>query len=537
MLIDCLSNSTKIALRLDDDTKSLTYGMLDRRARRVAAFLIKRGAAGRSVLLMFPAGLDFLPSFLGCLYAGAIAVPVAKPVRQDSANRLSQIANDCGPTLGLTVRKWLTTNEEIEWICVDDDFDAPPRTVAPVAGSVAYLQYTSGSTGLSRGVEITHSALVHNLHCLVATIGLDQHTVCVTWLPHFHDMGLVGTLLAPLFAGGTVVILSPFDFVQTPVRWLRALSKYRGTFTASPNFGYELCVQRTTPADRAELDLSNWRVAANGAEMVRAETVERFIDAFAPAGFREKTMAPCYGLAEATLIVSMDRQGASFVGFDRRLLSQGQVQPASGGDAVVLVGCGAPVSETEVAIVDPATQLRHAPNMIGEIWVRGGSIAKGYHHRAEETEIQFGAQIKGEDGRAYLRTGDIGFIHDGKLLVTGRIKDIIVIRGLKIHPQDIESTAQTAHPALAARTVVYSAEDEGVVILQEIKAPLEPEQAHEALAKIRGAINRVHGIDPQEIALFPRRTIALTSSGKLARWESRLAWQERRIEAIAHWRR
>jgi acyl-CoA synthetase (AMP-forming)/AMP-acid ligase II len=534
------ANPEKVALRHENG--SLTYGALNRQACRIAEFLVDRSASGRSVLLVFPAGLDFLPAFLGCLYAGALAVPAAQPTRQDSANRLTQIASDCDAVIGLTVREFapkLAAVSRLEWVSVEDlaSGDAPTRILA--SDPIAYLQYTSGSTSFPRGVEVTQAGLLHNLRCIVAALELGPSDVCVTWLPHYHDMGLIGTLLAPLFAGGTSVVLSPFDFVQAPMRWLRALSKFRGTFTASPNFGYELCVRRTMPAERAELDLSAWRVAANGSETVRAETVGRFVEAFAPVGFQSKAMAPCYGLAEATLIVSMSRQGASSVGFDQALLSQGGAQPASGENAVMLVGCGKPVVETEIAIVDPTEQSRQAPNVVGEIWVRSESVAKGYYKRAKETSA-FQAQIKNEAG-AYLRTGDLGFMYNDELFVTGRIKDVVVVRGRKIHPQDIESVAQAAHPALRAnRAVAFSADDgdeEGVVILQEVKASLDSEQPHEAIGKIREAINRAHGIDPMEIVLLPRQTIALTSSGKLARWESRLAWAERRTEPIARWRR
>jgi acyl-CoA synthetase (AMP-forming)/AMP-acid ligase II len=296
------------------------------------------------------------------------------------------------------------------------------------------------------------------------------------------------------------------------------------------------------PADLAELDLSTWRAAANGSEPVRADTVRRFIETFAPARFDPSAMAPCYGLAEATLVVSMSRPGTpvSFVGFDPMLLSRGTVQESTGEAAVVLVGCGPPVVQTEIAIVDPATRRRQAPNAVGEIWIRSESVANGYHNPDPDFPSGFEARIDEEES-FFLRTGDLGFLHAGELFVTGRIKDLIIVRGRNIHPQDIERTAQEAHPELRASRglalAVDGPKEEGVVILQEVKATLPTSQIDDVILKVRAAINRIHGVDPLEIALLPRRAIELTSSGKLARWRSRAAWMEGRLPSIARWRR
>ena len=355
-------------------------------------------------------------------------------------------------------------------------------------------------------------------------------------------MGLVGTLLAPLFAGGSSVMLSPFDFVRAPIKWLQAFTDFRGTFTASPNFGYELCASRLRFTESIKLDLSSWRAAANGSELVRAETVRRFVEAFAPVGFDPSAMAPCYGLAEATLVVSMSRPSkpVSVVGFDRILLSREFVQESIGDAAVTLVGCGPPVVGTDIAIVDPNSRRRQEPNAVGEIWVRSESVANGYHDQNPEFSDCFNVQIENEQS-LFLRTGDLGFIHKGELFVTGRVRDLIIVRGRNIHPQDIELTAQEAHPALRAnRGVAFAVsgqEAEAVVILQEVKATLPIAQIDEVILKVRAAINRVHGVDPMEIVLLPRRAIELTSSGKLARWRSRLAWTEGRMPSIARWTR
>ena len=323
----------RIGLRFLDpkgETQTLTFAALDHRARCVSEFLVRRVATGGVVLLAFPAGLDFLPAFLGCLYAHVLGAPVAASVRTSDRDRIEKIAADCNAVIGLTVRELGSklsklncesgngvNRETLEWVNVEDilEGDASFSTVhfegrsSSVSRSrsneVAYIQYTSGSTTIPRGVEVTPEGLVHNLHCIVDALAIGPEDVCVTWLPHFHDMGLVGTLLAPVFVGASTVVMSPFDFVKAPMKWLRAFTEFRGIFTASPNFGYALCASRARIIEREGLDLTSWRAAANGSETVCADTVRRFIDAFSPVGFAPSAMAPCYGLAEATLVVSM----------------------------------------------------------------------------------------------------------------------------------------------------------------------------------------------------------------------------------------
>jgi acyl-CoA synthetase (AMP-forming)/AMP-acid ligase II len=558
----------RVALRFLDrkgESEALTFTMLDQRARRISEFLVRRVAAGSAVLLAFPAGLDFLPAFLGCLYARVLGAPVAASLRTSDRDRIEKIAADCKAVIGLTVRelsgKFSKLDGEarntlnlgtLEWVNVEDilDGDTPFSTILERRSSslasptrsdeVAYIQYTSGSTSFPRGVEVTPGGLVHNLHCIVDALAMGPEDVCVTWLPHFHDMGLVGTLLAPLFVGASTIVLSPFDFVRAPMRWLQAFTDFRGTFTASPDFGYALCASRARMTEG--LDLTSWRAAANGSERVRADTVRRFIDAFSPAGFAPSAMVPCYGLAEATLVVSMSRpwKPVSFASFDGTLLSSGIVQESDAAAAVTLVGCGPPVLGTDIAIIDPVTHLRRATNAVGEIWIRSESVAGGYHNQASAFRDRFHAMIADEEG-LFLRTGDLGFIHNGELFVTGRMKEIVIVRGRNIHSEDIELAAQGAHPELRShRGVAFGVdgdEEEGVVILQEVKATLPSERTEDVILKVRSAINRVHGFDPIEIALVPPRTIKLTSSGKLARWKARVAWTEGKLPHIARWTR
>jgi acyl-CoA synthetase (AMP-forming)/AMP-acid ligase II len=560
----------QVALRFLDpkgESEALTFAALDHRARRISEFLVRRVAAGSAVLLAFPPGLHFLPAFLGCLYARVLGAPVAASLRTSDRDRIEKIAADCKAVIGLTVRELSdkfskldgearnTLNlETLEWVNIEDILEGNASftrilerrssfSASPTCSTeVAYIQYTSGSTSVPRGVEVTLSGLVNNLHCIVDALALVPEDVCVTWLPHFHDMGLVGTLLAPLFVGGTTIVLSPFDFVRAPMKWLQAFTDFRGTFTASPDFGYALCANRAQVVERSGLNLTSWRVAANGSETVRADTVRRFIAAFSPAGFAPSAMAPCYGLAEATLIVSMSRPSTpvSFAGFDRTLLSRGIVLESDAADALTLVGCGPPVLGTDIAIIDPVTHLRRPTNEVGEIWIRSDSVAGGYRNQDSALSDCFHAQVPDEEG-LFLRTGDLGFIHHGELFVTGRMKDIVIVRGRNIHSEDIELSAQWAHPELRAnRGVAFGIDgdvEEGVVILQEVKATLSSERTDEVILKVRGAINRMHGFDPMEIALLPPRTIELTSSGKLARWKAQAAWTEGKTPYIARWMR
>jgi acyl-CoA synthetase (AMP-forming)/AMP-acid ligase II len=560
--------SHRTALRFLDpkgENRELTFAALDHRSRCVSEFLIQRVAVGGAVLLAFPPGLDFLPAFLGCLYARVLAVPVAASLRVSDKDRIEKIFADCKAVIGLTVRELKGKLSKLggdnalnwgafEWVTLEDILDGDAsfssfserRSSSSAsrsrANEVAYIQYTSGSTSAPRGVEVTPGGLVHSLHCIVDALAIGPKDVCITWLPHFHDMGLVGTLLAPLFVGASTVILSPLDFVRAPIKWLQAFTDFQGTFTASPNFGYALCASKVRGGEQTRLDLRTWRAAANGSEPVRADTVRRFIDVFSPVGFASSAMAPCYGLAEATLVVSMSRpwKAVSFAGFDRMLLSRGIVQESDAAAAITLVACGPPVLGTDIAIVDPITRLRGASNAVGEIWVRSESVARGYHNQDPTLHDDFRARIGDKEG-LFLRTGDLGFIHNGELFVTGRMKDIVIVRGRNIPSEDIELVAQAAHPELRAnRSVAFGVDgdsEEGVVILQEVKATLPSARTDEVILKVRAAINRAHGFDPTEIVLLPPRTIELTSSGKLARWKARAAWTQGKTQYIARWRR
>ena len=356
-------------LRSDTQRVSLTYAELDRRARGIAAWLLDRHAKDQRVILAYPTGFDFIAAFFGCLYAGAQPVPQAAYMRPRSLQKLSAVAADCRAVIALTDNPTLTRLSEsgamvagLEWVA-SDRIAAGEASVSPVPtdiSSLAYLQYTSGSTSQPRGVRISHHNLMAQLRDLVGTYRADARDVLVGWLPHFHDMGLVGTLLASVYLEAHSVIFSTLQFIQRPARWLQAISDFHGTVSTAPNFGYELCLNKIAPQEREAFDLSSWRVALNGAEPVRPETHRRFLAAFAASGLRAEALSPCYGLAEATLMVSTSRPWlpAQIDAFNRESIAcrRPVASEAAGTDAVEMVGCGAPNDGVKVAIVDPKAQ-------------------------------------------------------------------------------------------------------------------------------------------------------------------------------------
>ncbi|HWN44200.1 MAG TPA: fatty acyl-AMP ligase, partial [Thermoanaerobaculia bacterium] len=403
----------------DTPTERLTYAEVDRKARSIAADLQRRGAQGERVLLLFPPGLDFVTAFLGCLYAGAVAVPAYPPSPGRGTGRLRSLLEDAKPRLALTTPPLLPRVErEVEGAVALEGLlpeDWRPPAVGP--DSLAFLQYTSGSTSTPKGVRVTHGNLIANERAIQHAFGQSEESVVVGWLPLYHDMGLIGNVLQPLWCGATCVLMSPLSFLQRPRRWLEAIGRFRGTTSGGPDFAYSLCVRKIPPAEREGLDLSSWRVAFNGAEPVRAATLDAFAEAFAPCGFHREAFYPCYGLAEATLFVS---------GGDP------EVAPRVSGN---LVSCGRAWPGERITVVDPETGRELPAGEEGEICVSGPSVADGYW--------------EGESFGGFLRTGDLGRLdEDGELFVTGRLKDLIVVRGRNIYPHDVERTAEESHPAL-----------------------------------------------------------------------------------------
>ncbi|HYG65657.1 MAG TPA: fatty acyl-AMP ligase, partial [Thermoanaerobaculia bacterium] len=531
----------------EEEAGTLGAAGLDLRARGLAATLQQSGAAGERALLLFPPGLDFITAFFGCLYAGAVAVPAYPPRAERIDPRLEEIVRDCRPRFVLTTAAILARLrsrgagtdlgglQDARWIAIDEagttgDSDAA-EWQEPELGpeSLAFLQYTSGSISAPKGVMVTHGNLLHNEGLIRRAFRQTESSVVVGWLPLYHDMGLIGNVLQPLYSGGQAVLMSPWAFLQSPARWLRAISRYRATTSGGPDFAYDLCTRRVRPEQRTGLDLSSWEVAFNGAEPVRAETLERFAAAFAPYGFRRDAFQPCYGLAEATLLVSAGATGGGggpvVLPVNPLALERGVAVESDGPAGRRLVGCGRPGEE--VRVVNPETAVPLGDGAVGEIWVAGPSVAAGYWERPGASAETFGARLAGEEGPPFLRTGDLGFLAVGELYVTGRIKDLIIVRGRNLYPQDIERTAEGAHRALrpgggAAFSVEVDGE-ERLVVAAEVERRSESE-APRAAAAVRRAVVEEHEVQVHEVVLLAAGTLPRTSSGKVRRGACRAAY-------------
>ncbi|WP_051767848.1 non-ribosomal peptide synthetase [Amycolatopsis vancoresmycina] len=517
----------------DDGTAAaITYAELDARARAIAALLDGTCRAGERALLLYPPGLDYVAGFFGCLYAGIIAVPAYPPLDSRQAARLTGIAADATPAAVLTGAAFLDPARALlepvlreagvpaAWLATDTAPAAGARPgVRHNADRIAFLQYTSGSTGQPKGVVITHANLLHNSAFIRDRFGHTAESRGVIWLPPYHDMGLIGGILQPVFAGFPVTLMSPLSFLREPARWLRAVSDHRATTSGGPNFAYDLAVRKTTPEQREAMDLSRWTVAFTGAEQVRPATLEAFADAFAVAGFRRRAYFPCYGLAEATLMVTGVRfdEDPEVTAFSAGALATGRAQPATGGGpARQLVSCGTPPSDGGVAIIDPASGAPAADGTIGEITVSGPSVAAGY----------WGGRDDGVFADGRVRTGDLGFRHGGALYVTGRHKDLIVVRGRNIAPDDVELTAAAAHPALrpgcGAAIAVELGGEEALAVVHEVQGP-KPVPLTGIADAVRTAVLAEHGVAVRRIVLLGKGGLPKTSSGKVRRAECRRA--------------
>ncbi|HKH43059.1 MAG TPA: amino acid adenylation domain-containing protein, partial [Thermoanaerobaculia bacterium] len=510
----------------------LSYAGLDRRARAIAAALTRAVPPGERTLLLYPPGLDFVAAFFGCLYAGVIAVPAYPPHSRRPDPRLSGIAADCRPRAVLTTAALLARSEAIAaqvpelapavWLDTET-LDTEPlgeedRDADWIArpDDIAFLQYTSGSTGTPKGVMVSHANLLHNLESIRRAFGQTAESVVVGWLPLFHDMGLIGNVLQPCYVGSDCVLMPPAAFLQKPARWLQAIQRFRGTTSGGPNFAYDLCVRSIGPEAREGLDLSSWSVAFNGAEPVRRVTLDRFAEAFAPSGFRREAFVPSYGLAEASLLVTAG--GAA-----------GGVSEGPG------VSCGTLPDDEEVRIVDPESGRACAGDETGEIWVSGPSVAAGYWNRPAETRETFGA-VAEDGGGPFLRTGDLGFVRDGELFITGRLKDLIILRGRNLYPQDLELTAEQSHPALRPGSgAAFSVEADGeerLVLVHEVERRFPAGDLAGVGEAVRRAVADEHGVPVADVVLLCAGTIPKTSSGKIRRRECRNLYLGNSLEAL-----
>src|SRR5215213_5786030 len=536
----------------ENEDATLTYGELDQRARAIAASLQSQGEAGDRVLLMYPPGLEYIAAFFGCLYAGMVAVPIYPPRSNRNFERIHSVVADADAKFILTTNTVVSRSEialtgatdgnALRWLATDDlagDRANDWRQPDIDADSLAYLQYTSGSTSKPKGVMVSHGNLLYNSADMDEGWRHTQESVLVSWLPHFHDMGLIYGILQPLYKGCRSVLMPPVAFLQQPVRWLQTITRYGGTHSAAPNFAYELCIRKVTPEQRAALDLSSWVVAVNGAEPVRKETIDRFSETFASCGFNRRTFCPGYGLAEATLKVVATTQSnvPQFYSVDADALAQHRVVEATTetSDTQTFVGCGRPMLETKIAIVNADTLQQCAVGEIGEIWVTGPTVAHGYWKRTATTD-DFAATLPGANEK-YLRTGDLGFTVDGELFVTGRLKDLIIIRGRNHYPQDIELTAERSHPALrpgcGAAFSVDESGAESLVIVQEVERHADQYDLNEVLGVIRQAIATEHELHARGVVLIKTGTLPKTSSGKVQRHATRAAFLSDTLEAVA----
>ncbi|RCX18350.1 amino acid adenylation domain-containing protein [Anaerobacterium chartisolvens] len=528
----------------------LTYEELDRQARAIGAMLQNAGAENERVLLLYPPGLSYIAAYFGCLYAGAIAVP-SYPVRtnkQDS--RLQAIVMDSLTTIALTLERnlpdesWRQANvPSIRWFTTDSLSSSMAnewKETSITGDTLAFLQYTSGSTAMPKGVMVSHGNLIHNLELICSFFKHTPESQGVIWLPPYHDMGLIGGILQPLYVGFRVALMSPVAFMEKPIRWLQAITRFKGTTSGGPNFAYELCAKKITDEQKAGLDLSSWDLAFNGAEPVRQETMKMFIEAFGQHGFRKEAFYPCYGLAEATLIVSGGKkeEKASVKAFKKDALEQKQAIPAEPGntDVRTMVGCGYVAVGQRIAVVNPDSQEECLTGQIGEIWVSGPSVAKGYWDRPVASMEVFNAYIKNTKNGPYLRTGDLGFMSGGELFITGRIKDLIVIRGRNHYPQDIELTVEKSHPALragcGAAFSVDVGDEERLIIVYEVERTQRKADVNEVATAVRQAVAEGHELAVHTFVMVKTSSTPKTSSGKIKRHACRNKYLEESLEIL-----
>ncbi|MEW6734668.1 MAG: condensation domain-containing protein, partial [Acidobacteriota bacterium] len=543
----------------------LTYSELDQQARAIAAQLQMLAAKGERVVLLYPPGLEYVAAFFGCLYAGAMAVPVYPP----DPNRLNRtlprflaIADDAKPQVALTtaailemIKYFLPEIPQLQgvhWLATDriaqplaQEWQEPNVT----ANTIAFLQYTSGSTSTPKGVMVSHANLLANERLIQTGFHNTEQSVGVGWLPLYHDMGLIGNVIQPLYVGFPCILMSPLSFLERPARWLQTITRYRATASGGPNFAYDLCVRKITAEQKRDLDLSSWELAFNGAEPINPETMQRFSEAFKPYGFREEAFYPCYGLAEATLIVSGGAKASlpiiesvAAAALEQNLVDEGSKEK----NCRQLVSSGQTFSDQKILIVDPVSLIECRPEQIGEIWVAGDSVAQGYWNRPQETSATFQAYLANTGAGPFLRTGDLGFFKNGELFVTGRLKDLIIIRGRNHYPQDIERTIENSHLLLRKGcSAVFSVtidSEERLVIVAEVQSnvyqPTDNEEGRQSLnidsivKTIRQVIAAEHELQVYALILIKAGSIAKTSSGKIQRHACREAFLDGSLETV-----
>ena len=546
--------------RGETEAHKLTYKELDNRAKGIASQLQHLSATGERALLFYPPGLEYVTAFLGCLYAGVVAVPAYPPRNNQNSTRLQAVAIDAQAAIGLTttsflpgIERWFAQEPLLAktcWLTTDNlvsndgtHWQKPTIT----SQSLAFLQYTSGSTGMPKGVMVSHGNLMHNSasirHCFADT----SQSQGVSWLPPYHDMGLIGGILQPLYVGASTILMSPVDFLQKPVRWLQAISRYRATTSGGPNFAYDLCVSKIKPEHLENLDLSCWELAFTGAEPVRALTIDKFAATFEACGFRREAFYPCYGMAETTLIVSGGLrtkapvvQPVEAVALERNQAVFEESKDNYSGDNIRwLIGCGQSLPDQKTIVVDPHSLTVCPDNQVGEIWVSGTSIAQGYWNNPEATNQIFQAYLANTGEGPFLRTGDLGFLQQGELFITGRIKDVIIIRGQNHYPQDIEFTVENSHLALrpgcgAAFSVEINGTERLVIVHEVERSYLKTLEVKEVVGNIRQAVAAQHDLQVYAAVLVKTSTIPKTSSGKIRRHACKTEFLTGGLQVVGH---
>jgi len=546
---------------LDDgynESLRITFGEVVRHAKGVAAELQKSGQKGDHVLLLFPAGIEFVISLYGCFMAGMVAIPAYPPRRKKVDPRFLSILHDSKPT---TIIATSTVHEDLSQLELvgeplgnlqklvynNIDFSQADKWVDPEVSSedMVLLQYTSGSTGNPKGIMVSHGNMIHNLEFLRQSFSFDEYLINVSWLPNFHDMGLIGCLIEPAYVGGVNIIMPPMKFIQNPANWIKNISRYQATCAGGPNFGYDYCVDKISDEDIDGLDLSTLKTLFNGSEPVRKDTLERFSAKFAPTGFVSRQFYPCYGMAESVLIITGPdyRTDQVYFNADANELENSKAVPArEGAETRYLTACGFPWVGMSVMIVNPETNVPAVKGEIGEIWAKGPSITQGYWNKEEESKETYQAYPEGYNEGPWMRTGDLGFIHEGQLYVSGRLKDLIIIRGANFSPNDIEYTVENCHKALrknAGAAFSMDVDDqEKLIIIQELeRSHMRDFNEDEIFESIRNAVFADHGIQPDIILLTKMGSIKKTSSGKTQRFAMRSVWKNNELDVLASWER
>jgi non-ribosomal peptide synthase protein (TIGR01720 family) len=531
----------------EDERRTLTYGELDRWAQGVAAQLKSIASPGDRAIILLPTGLEYLAAFYGCLYAGLVVLPAYPPHPGQGPGALENILQDAGARIALTTADLAPTVREVLGAAIHDlqilTTDTVPTSMerdwqepATKPDDLAWLQYTSGSTSAPKGVMFSHARVLVGMSHITSLLEVTEESRIVLWLPLHFTVGLNWVMLVPIYTGASVTFMAPDVFLERPLRWLQAISRTGATHSIGPNFAFDLCARVISPEERADLDLSTWKAALCGGEATRPDTFDHFGEAFAEVGFRMEAFANGYGMTEALSFVANPMIGPPVVRtFDRAALERNRVVRAAPDDATErsFIGCGRPLAEVRVAIVDPETRVECPAGRVGELWISSPAVALGYWNRPEATAETFGAYLSDSGEGPFLRTGDLGFFHDGQLFVTGRLKETIIIRGRNLYPQDIERTVERSHPAVrpecgGAFSVDVGGEEQ-LALVYEVEGEIDPSAV---VAAIRGAIAAKHDVQPYGVVLLRPDTVPRTTTGKLQRSGCRQAFLERRLEAV-----